>query len=133
MAPFSPPLHNYPGNCGVIECITCSKETLPLFNKQLDYAPHVVGEQEEEHIRTDFWGGGRGCLERIYCMRRTEKRWVVQCEKGGGESAYACKFPQHRHTDATFSRQVLNLLCKVNVLLPVERLVKERVMRVGDG
>lgn len=29
-------------------------------------------------------------------------------------------------------RQVLNLLCKVNILLPVERLVRERIMRVGD-
>lgn len=42
-------------------------------------------------------------------------------------------FPKHRHTAITFSRQVLNLLCKVNILLPVERLVRERVMRVGDG
>lgn len=57
------PLHNYPGNCGVIDCITCSKETLALFNKQLEYAPHVVGEQEEEHIgRKDgleFWKENR--------------------------------------------------------------------------
>lgn len=70
MAPFSPPLHNYPGNCGVIECITCSKETLPLFNKQLEYAPHVVGEQEEEHIRADFFF--------FFCLFR--KSWVVQSE-----------------------------------------------------
>lgn len=59
---LSPPLHNYPGNCGVIDCITCSQEALALFNKQLEYAPHVVGEKGEEHIGAE---GDR---------RRTEKK-----------------------------------------------------------
>lgn len=54
------PLRNYPGNCGVIDCITCSKETLALFNKQLEYAPHVVGEQEEEHIGAEGVGWSFG-------------------------------------------------------------------------
>lgn len=40
---------------------------------------------------------------------------------------------QHSHTDETFSRQVLNLLCKVNILLPMRRLAKKEVMRAGDG
>lgn len=66
----SHPLHNYPGNCHVIDCIACFQEALALFNKQLQYAPHVVGEKEEEHIEAkgEGWSLGRevgGRLERV--------------------------------------------------------------------
>lgn len=41
-SPFSPFLHNYPGNCRVIDCIATSQKTLAPFNKQLEQTPHVV-------------------------------------------------------------------------------------------
>ena len=75
---LSPPLHNYPSNCGVIDCITCSWEALALFNKQLECTPHVVGERGRAYWgeRKDWsWGErigeevGKGSLggERV-CM-----------------------------------------------------------------
>lgn len=48
-----------------------------MFNKQLEYAPHVVGEQEEEHIGAEGEGWRLGKEGR----RRTEKSWVVESEK----------------------------------------------------
>lgn len=55
-----------------------------MFNKQLEYAPHVVGEQEEEHIGAEGVGWSFGKKIGGGLTRAERWRW----REGGGESAH---------------------------------------------